>query len=334
MFIVNSYSVAVIFCVITMLCWGSWANTMNLKPKSWPNPLFYWDYCLGIVLFTLLLGLTLGSFGQEGRGFILDLSQANAYSLGSAFLGGVVFNLSNLLWVAAAAVAGMSVAFPIAVGLALVIGVVVNYIAESKGDPLILFTGVGLVVVAIVINAMAYRTVPVKQKGDTRKGIILAVLAGVIMGFFYRFVAAATSLNFSNPESGMLTPYSAVFIFSIGCYVSGFLWNTYFMYKPVEGNPSTYKDYFRLGSPKIHLTGILGGAIWAMGLSFSIIAAEQAGPAISYGLGQGATMVGAAWGVFVWKEFKEAPKNTNWLLFIMFVAFITGLILITLAKNI
>ena len=306
---------------------------MNLKPKSWPNPLFYWDYCLGIVILTVLLGLTLGSLGQEGRGFFEDLAQANAHSLGSAFLGGVVFNLSNLLWVAAAAVAGMSVAFPIAVGLALVIGVVINYIAESKGDPVILFTGVGLVVLAIVINALAYRTIPVKQKGDIRKGIILAILAGVIMGFFYRFVVAATSMNFSNPEPGMLTPYTAVFLFSIGCYVSGFIWNTYFMYKPVEGNPSTYRDYFRLGSPKIHLVGILGGAIWALGLSFSIIAAEQAGPAISYGLGQGATMVGAAWGVFVWKEFREAPKRTNWLLFIMFLAFIMGLILITMAKS-
>ena len=315
MFIVNSYPLAVIFCVITMLCWGSWANTMNLKPKSWPNPLFYWDYCLGIVLLTLILALTLGSFGAEGRGFFQDLGQASGRSLGSAFLGGVVFNISNLLWVAAAAVAGMSVAFPIAVGLALVIGVIVNYIAESQGDPVMLFLGVGLVVVAIVINAIAYMTIPSKEKGNTKKGIILAILAGIIMGFFYRFVAAAVSLDFKNPEAGMLTPYTAVFLFSIGCYLSGFIWNTYFMYKPVEGNPSTYKDYFKLGTPKIHLTGILGGAIWAIGLSFSIIAAEQAGPAISYGLGQGSTMVGAAWGVFVWKEFKEAPKSTNWLLF-------------------
>jgi glucose uptake protein len=131
----------------------------------------------------------------------------------------------------------------------------------------------------------------------------------------------------------MLTPYSAVFLFSVGCYLSGFVWNTYFMYKPVEGNRSTYKDYFMLGTPRIHAVGILGGAIWGMGLSFSIIAAEQAGPAISYGLGQGSTMVGAAWGVFVWKEFKEAPRSTNWLLLIMFMAFIAGLIMITLARN-
>ncbi len=333
MFIVSSYPLAVILCVFTMLCWGSWANTMNLKPKTWPNPLFYWDYCLGIVLLSLLFGLTLGSMGDQGRSFFQDLGQASLKALGSAFLGGVVFNLSNLLWVAAAAVAGMSVAFPIAVGLALVIGVVLNYIAEAKGDPFVLFTGVGLVVVAIVVNAMAYRTVPVKQKGDTRKGVILSVLAGVIMGFFYRFVADAVSMDFKFPEAGMLTPYSAVFMFSIGCYLSGFIWNTYFMYRPVEGVASTYKQYFTQTSMKFHWSGILGGAIWAMGLSFSIIAAEQAGPAISYGLGQGATMVGAAWGVFVWHEFKLAPKKTNWLLLLMFISFIAGLIMITLARN-
>lgn len=333
MFIVNSYAFAVALCVITMLCWGSWANTMNLKPKSWPNPLFYWDYCLGIVLFTLVLGLTLGSIGNEGRAFIPDLQQASWKAIGSALLGGVVFNLSNLLWVAAAAVAGMSVAFPIAVGLALVIGVILNYITEAKGDPILLFAGVGLVVVAIVVNALAYRTVPKKEKGDTKKGVILSILAGIIMGFFYVFVAKGVSMDFKNPAPGLMTPYSAVFMFSIGCYISGFLWNTYFMYKPVEGVASTYKQYFKERPIKVHISGIAGGAIWAMGLSFSIIAAEQAGPAISYGLGQGATLVGAAWGVFVWKEFKDAPRSTNKLLALMFVCFIAGLIMITLARN-
>lgn len=227
----------------------------------------------------------------------------------------------------------MSVAFPIAVGLALVIGVIYNYMSTSTGDPLLLFAGVGLVVVAVVVNAIAYQTIPSKVKGDTRKGVILSVLAGIIMGFFYGFVADSISLNFAHPEAGRLTPYSAVFVFSIGCYLSGYIWNTWFMYRPVEGRASSYGEYFRETSPKVHISGIIGGMIWAMGLSFSIIAAEQAGPAISYGLGQGSTMVGAAWGVFVWKEFREAPKKTNWLLAVMFVCFIAGLAFITLARN-
>ncbi len=334
MFIVKTYTIAVILCVVTMLCWGSWANTLKTSPKGWEFPLYYWDYSLGVVLLALIFGITLGNIGDEGRSFFQDLSQANARSLGSAFLGGVIFNLSNLLIVAATAIAGMAVAFPVAVGLALVIGVVVNYIAETKGDPLILFIGVGLVVLAIIVNAIAYRRLP-SEKGKTpAKGIIIAVLSGIIMGFFFRFVAASMSMNFASPEAGKMTPYTAVFVFSLGLFISNFLWNTFFMYKPVEGEAVTYGDYFKRGNLKIHLIGILGGIIWNIGLSFSLIAAEQAGPAISYGLGQGATMIAAAWGVFIWKEFKEAPRSTNWLLFLMFLFFISGLMLVIIARNI
>ena len=334
MFIVDSYTIAVILCVITMLCWGSWANTLKMSPKGWEFPLYYWDYSLGLVLLALIFGITLGSIGEEGRSFFQDLGQANIRSLGSAFLGGVIFNLSNLLIVAATAIAGMAVAFPVAVGLALVIGVVVNYIAETKGDPLVLFIGIGLVVVAIVVNAIAYRRLPSAKGGTSAKGIIISVLSGVIMGFFFRFVAASISMNFANPEAGKMTPYTAVFVFSLGLFISNFLWNTFFMYKPVEGEAVTYGDYFKKGNLKIHLIGLLGGIIWNIGLSFSLIAAEQAGPAISYGLGQGATMIAAAWGVFIWKEFKEAPRSTSWLLFLMFLFFISGLMLVIIARNV
>ncbi len=334
MFIVTNYSIAVVFCIVTMLCWGSWANTLKMSPKGWAFPLYYWDYSLGIVLLALIFGITLGSIGNDGRSFFQDLGQADLRSLGSAFLGGVIFNLSNLLIVAATAIAGMAVAFPLAVGLALVIGVIVNYIAEAKGDPMILFIGIGLVVFAIIINAIAYRKLPSVKGGSSTKGILISVLSGVIMGFFFRFVAASMSMNFADPEPGKMTPYSAVFIFSLGLFISNFLWNTFFMYKPVEGEAVTYGDYFKKGNLKIHLIGLLGGIIWNIGMSFSLIAAEQAGPAISYGLGQGATMIAAAWGVFIWKEFKEAPRSTNWLLLLMFLFFITGLMLVIIARNV
>jgi len=334
MYIVNSYSLAVTFCIVTMLCWGSWANTLKMSPKGWAFPLYYWDYSFGTVLLALVFGLTLGSLGNEGRSFFQDLGQADFRSMGAAFLGGVIFNLSNLLIVAATAIAGMAVAFPLAVGLALVIGVIVNYIAEAKGNPVILFIGIGLVVIAIIINAIAYRKLPSSKSGSSTKGILISVLSGIIMGFFFRFVAASMSMNFANPEQGKMTPYSAVFIFSIGLFISNFLWNTFFMYKPVEGEAVTYGDYFKKGNLKVHLIGLLGGIIWNIGMSFSLIAAEQAGPAISYGLGQGATMIAALWGVFIWKEFKEAPRSTNWLLFMMFLFFITGLMLVIIARNV
>lgn len=239
MFIINSYALAVIFCIITMLCWGSWANTSKVATEKWPFPLFYWDYSLGLILMTLIYGLTMGSTGDNGRSFITDLQQSDTSSITSAFVGGVVFNISNLLIVAAIAVAGISVAFPIGVGLALVIGVIVNYIKIPAGDPILLFGGVLLVVVAIVVNALASSKVS-KSKGSTpAKGIVLSVMAGIIMGFFYRFVADGMTLNFISPDPGKMTPYSAVLIFALGVFISNFLWNTFFMYKPIEGNRST-----------------------------------------------------------------------------------------------
>ncbi|MGK7397126.1 MAG: GRP family sugar transporter [Candidatus Cyclobacteriaceae bacterium M3_2C_046] len=332
MVIIDSYSVAVIMLFVTMLCWGSWANTLKLSSKEWSFPLYYWDYSIGIVLLALIFGLTLGNIGDEGRGFFEDLAQASGSSITAALIGGVIFNLSNLLIVAATDVAGMAVAFPIAVGLALVLGVIINYLAESTGNPFLLFLGVALVTVAIVMNAMAYKKTSSEAGTTSKKGILLSIVSGVIMGFFYRFVAASMSLDFMYPEAGKMTPYTAVFIFSIGIFLSNFIWNTIFMYKPITGNPVTYGDYFKKGNFKLHMVGILGGIIWNIGMSFSLIAAEQAGPAISYGLGQGATMVAAFWGVFIWREFKDAPKSTNKLLFGMFVFFIVGLGLIILAR--
>ena len=333
MFIPESYGLAVVLCVITMICWGSWANTQKLASKTWPFPLFYWDYALGIVILSLIFGLTLGSTGEGGRAFLSDLAQADSESITSAIIGGVIFNLANLMIVAAIDIAGMAVAFPVGIGIALVLGVLVNYIAEPVGDPVILFCGVALVVVAIVIDAIAYGKLSQGKSQTPTKGIVLSMAGGIMMGFFYRFVAAAISTDFAQPEVGLMTPYSAVFIFSIGIFLSNFLWNTFFMYKPLQGSSTTYGDYFKLGNPKLHMVGILGGIIWCIGMSLSVISGEKAGFAISYGLGQGATMVAAAWGVFVWKEFKEAPKGTDKLVRLMFLFFIAGLALIIFSRN-
>ncbi len=332
MLIVQSYTTAVILLFITMLCWGSWANTQKLATKAWPFQLFYWDYTLGVVLLSLVFGITLGSMGTEGRSFFEDLQQGSNEAFLSAFLGGVIFNIANLLLVAAIDIAGMAVAFPIGIGLALVLGVVINYIATPVGDPVFLFLGVTLVAVAIVLDALAYRKLPTQSGSTSTKGIVISVVAGILMGFFFRFVAAAVATDFANPEVGMFTPYSAVFVFSIGILLSNFLWNTIFMYKPFKGAPATYADYFKKGTPRLHLVGILGGAIWCVGMSFSMIASEQAGFAISYGLGQGATMIAAAWGVFIWKEFAGAPKGTNTLIRLMFLFFMVGLVLIIIAR--
>lgn len=332
MLLVQSYGAAVILLFITMLCWGSWSNTQKLASQKWPFQLFYWDYAIGVVLFSFLLGITAGSTGDDGRSFFSDLGQGSFDALSSAFIGGVVFNIANLLLVASIDIAGMALAFPVGIGLALVIGVVVNYLANPIGDPVLLSIGVILIVIAILLDSFVYRKMTTTSSASA-KGLGLAIVAGILMGFFFRFVAAATSLNFENPETGLLTPYSSVFIFSLGLFISNFIWNTLFMRFPFTGSKVSYSQYIKEGNLKLHMVGILGGIIWCIGMSFSMLSSSQAGFAISYGLGQGATMVAAIWGVFIWKEFAGAPKNLMRLVYLMFLFFSFGIIIIILSKT-
>jgi glucose uptake protein len=338
MIVIDSYFVAVLMCVVTMLCWGSWANTQKLASREWAFPLFYWDYSLGVMLFSLVLAFTMGSMGEHGRPFMTDLTQASHSAISSALIGGIIFNVANILLVAAIDIAGMSVAFPVGIGLALVLGVITNYIAVPVGNSVPLFSGVAAVSVAIGLAALSYKKIS-SGGALTTKGLGLSVVAGVLMGFFYRFVADSISPGYMNStdlynlEAGKLSPYTALVVFSGGLLLSNFLWNTIAMYKPFTGKPVTYNDYFSQGSSRLHLIGILGGAIWCLGMGFSIIAAGAAGPSISYGLGQGATLVAAIWGVFVWREFKGAPQNVNTLLALMFLFYVAGLALIIVSRN-
>jgi glucose uptake protein len=332
MFVLQSYPWAVVFCVITMFCWGSWANTQKLARQGWRFELFYWDYTIGVLVLTLILGLTLGSHGSAGNTFTADLAQVSRPSIYSALLGGAIFNLANILLVAAIDIAGMSVAFPVGIGIALVLGVVLNYAADPIGNATMLFTGVTLVVLAIVLDAVAYRTIPGGAAGVSTKGLVLSVACGILMGFFYRFVAASMYPEFTHPEPGKLGPYAAVFVFAVGIFMSNFILNTFVMKKPFVGLPVSYADYFK-GDLRTHLTGILGGIIWGAGMSFNIIASGRAGFAISYGLGQGATMVAAVWGVFIWREFRTAPSSASKLIAAMFGCFLAGLALIIIART-
>lgn len=331
MYIIATYGLAVFFCVITMLCWGSWANTQKLAAANWRFELFYWDYVLGILLTALLLAFTLGSTGTEGRPFLTDLAGADRANLLLAVWGGVLFNAANILLGAAIAIAGMSVAFPVGIGLALVIGVVVNYVAQPVGNAGLLFGGVALVMGAVLLNAGAYRRLATQTGTISNKGLVLSVVAGVLMGFFYKYVAASMATDFARPEVGKLTPYTALVFFALGILLSNFVFNTYLIYRPFVGEPTSYGAYFR-GSARDHGMGLLGGMIWMVGMSLSILASGKAGPAISYGLGQGATVVAALWGIYIWREFRAAPKGTAPLLNLMLLGYVVGLGLIIAAR--
>jgi glucose uptake protein len=325
MFIPQIYAVALAMMILSMFCWGSWANTQKAV-GGWRFELFYWDYVWGIVLCALLIGLTLGRTDPSSAdSFFRNLAQAGHENITLAFAAGVIFNLANLLLVAAIAIAGLAVAFPIGIGLALIIGSVLNFVITPKGNPVLLFGGVVLVAIAIVFDAMAYRRLS-KDRGVSKKGILLSLLCGIFMGVFYPLVAKALS------GEGHLGPYTVALVFAIGVLVSTIPFNYAFMRRPVAGPPVGFADYFAARG-RWHLFGVLGGLIWCVGTISNFVSsyAQMVGPAASYSLGQGATMISAIWGVFIWKEFRGAGRDTIRLLVLMFFFFITGLVSVALA---
>jgi glucose uptake protein len=334
---IHSYPIAVLLCILTMICWGSWANTQKLAARSWRFELFYWDFVVGLVLTSVIAAFTLGTLGATGRPFLADLAQADAASIGWALLGGAVWNAGNLLLVAAIAVAGMAVGFPVGGGIAWVLGIVFSFLlvviggGTNPGNSTILFAGVAIIVVAIFLSMKAFGQLSTAVKKPCAKGIVLSVAAGLLIAFFYSLTVKSIDPVFVSGGSGKLMPLTAALFFTIGAFVTTFIFNPFFMCKPVEGAPVAFGDYFK-GSLGTHLTGVLGGAIWSLGLSTSFIAVGAAGPAVSYALSNAAPVVAILWGVLVWKEFAAAPRGTNKLLGTMFLCYLAGLVLITYSR--
>ncbi|MGO9722960.1 MAG: GRP family sugar transporter [Methylocella sp.] len=325
MFIPQVYNAALAMMALSMICWGSWANTQKAT-GTWRFELFYWDYVWGILLCTLVVGFTLGRTDPTSPdSFLTNLGAADTHHLLLGLAGGVVFNVGNILLVAAIALAGLAVAFPIGIGLALVIGATLNYIVSPKGNPLLLFGGITLVSVAIVLDAMAYWQISPDQKVTT-KGIVVSLISGMLIGSFYPLIAMASQ------GERHLVPYSVMLMFAVGILACTIPVNYIFMRRPVSGPPVSFRDYLA-GAARLHFWGLLGGSIWCVGTISNFIAsyAQMVGPATSYALGQGATMVSAIWGVFVWKEFRGAGPIAKRLLATMFVFFIVGLACVALA---
>lgn len=330
MIVPTTYSVALTLLIVSMVCWGSWANTFKLS-KGWRFELFYFDYAFGVFLTAIVAAFTFGSMG-DGLSFMDNMSIAAKRYMAYTFIAGCIFNFANMLLVAAIALTGMAVAFPVGIGLALVIGVFWNYILKPTGNPLLLFGGAGLVVLAIIVDAMAYRahgrTSGAVVRGFSVKGMVLSVISGLLMGSFYPLVQ--TSMD---PEMG-LGPYAVGPLFGFGVLISTFILNFYFMNLPVQGQPLPIAAYFR-GSNRNHFLGVMGGAIWCIGAITNFVAASATeagvGPAVSYALGQGATLISALWGLLVWKEFAGANGHVRMLLTIMLLLFAAGLGMVSVA---
>lgn len=323
MFQPQTFATALLMIVISTICWGSWANTFK-GTKKYRFELFYWDYALGIVLVSLVLALTMGSMYGGETSFLNNVRSADWSNIGYAVLGGIIFNIANLLLVAGIDMAGLAIAFPVGIGVALVVGVVMSYIQQPRGNPLLLAIGVVCAIIAVIMDGKAYAQLAQSGRTVTRKSIAICIISGVLMGLFAPFVARAMSTG------NALNSYSIGVFFTLGALFCCFFVNVYFMKKPLVGEPVEFRQFFS-ASPRNHLLGLVGGGIWGLGTVFNFVAASFTGVAISYAIGQAAPMVAALWGVFVWKEFRGAgPKATTYLA-LMFVFFIAAIIVVSQA---
>jgi glucose uptake protein len=349
MILPTTYVSALLLLIASMVCWGSWANTQKLAGK-WRFELFYYDYSFGVLLCALIAAFTLGQLLPKELSFSDNFLIAAKRQMAWAAGAGVVFNLANMLLVAAISVSGMAVAFPIAIGLALIVGVVWNYILNPQASPTLLFGGVFLVLIAIIIDAFAYSAYTdakrqaaekaalqpdprvkraVRSSPGAGRGIVLSIVSGLLMGAFYPLV------EISREGDAGVAPYGIGILFGVGVLLSSLFYIPFFLNFPVSGPPVETKEYFS-GTKGQHLLGLFGGVIWMAGALCNFAAASappqvHVGPAVSYALGQGATMVSALWGLLVWREFKGSSAGIKMLLFAMIVLFLAGLGMISIA---
>ena len=324
MFTPPSLTIALLMTITSAICWGSWANTYK-GVKNYRFELFYWDYAVGIFLISVILALTMGNASHDSSSFLNNVQSADGSNIFWTMVGGAIFNLANLLLVAAIDMAGLAVALPVSIGIALVVGVVLSYALEPKGNGGFLALGVACALAAVILDGKAFGSLS-GTRSASRKSIIICIVSGVLMGLWNPFVAYGAT------RGNALTPYSSVVFLTLGALLSCFIWNLYFMKHPLAGEPVGFELFFR-GPASGHLLGLLGGVIWGIGTVFNVVAGKAAGFAISYAIGQSAPMVGALWGIFAWKEFTGAGSRAKIYLTLMFVFYVLAILLVAHATS-
>jgi glucose uptake protein len=325
MFTPESLGVALFMMITSAICWGSWANTYK-GVKNYRFELFYWDYAIGIFLISLVLALTMGSTGHNAQSFLQNVHAADTSNILHALLGGALFNLANLLLVAGIDMSGLAIAFPVSIGIALVVGVVLSYLQQPKGSAVVLTMGVACALLAVIFDGKAYGSLSSVRGTVSRKSLVTCVVSGVLMGLWAPFMTHAMTRG--NP----LGPYSAAVFLTLGALLSCFLWNIYFMKNPLVGEPVSLAGFFWAPLAS-HALGLLGGIIWGTGTVFNLVAASFTGVAISYAIGQSAPMVAALWGVLAWQEFRGSDARAKIYLSLMFVCYGLAIALVARANG-
>jgi glucose uptake protein len=333
MFIPSTFVSALLLTILCTCCWGSFANTYKLT-KNYRFELYYWDYGLGIFLISLVYALTLGSTSGGIFSFLPNLHQAAASSLWWAALGGFVFNIANVLLIAGIDMVGLAIAFPLAIGIALVEGTVMSYMIHPSGNATLLFAGVGMALVAVILIGLAYAARGTGGVVATRKGIWVCIVSGVLMGswapFLQKSLIGPGVANGLQVPAGALSPYTAAVLMTLGAFVCCFVFNPLLMRKPLVGAPVSIRGYFS-APMSYHFWGLLGGFIWGTGTVLNLVAGGKVGLPISYAIGQASPMIATLWGVLVWHEFRGARPKSKLYLGGMIASYLAALGLIAMA---
>lgn len=322
-----SIPLAFLMLFITMFCWSSWANALK-KCGNWRFEAFYWDFAWSIIFWTIVLSVILGGFSSSGWmpfQFINSLAHLSLSGVAWALFGGFVWGLGNILLVVAMTLAGMAVAFPLSLGLALVVGTFLAYITNPSAtqNPQFLFIGLIFVTLAVIANGLAYKFKEAKstQNKNLKRGIVVSIICGLLISLF------PFPFNYSFKEG--LNGYEGALFMTVGGGLATLLLLPILMRRPLvpKQKPIGFSEY-RNAKKKWHIWGIFAGLIWSIGTVFNLVVASlpSFSVAIAYTLGQCAPMIAALWGIFVWKEFKGAPANSYRFLGLMFVLFILGII--------
>jgi len=342
MTLATTYGAALCLAIFSLLCLGSWANSLKLAGR-WRFELFYFDFSFGLAATSLVLAFTAGSLGYDSFTFMDDVMRASKHSWAYAFGAGLIFNLGNMLLIAGMSLVGMSIAFPIGLGIAIVLGALVAHVVNSQGHPVLVFTGVAVVLVAVLVCAFGYRSlahlreIEKMKAGQHRtlrpsvswKGVLLSVGGGILLGSFTPLLDMAR-----DPDIG-LGPYALGVIFCLGMAFSTIVYNLYFMNLPVKGKPVEILAYFQ-GTIRQHLFGVLGGAVWSLGAIAAMIVSSSPketipGPALSYALAHSAPLLAAIWGLVVWKESRGADAKVTALMGLMLFLLAAGITMLSIA---
>jgi glucose uptake protein len=339
MLLPQTHAAVLFLMALSLLCWGSWANSYKLAGK-WRFELYYFDFAAGVAVAAFLYAITVGNLGYDGFSFLDDLMHAGKRQWLYGFMGGVIFNLGNMILMSAISVAGMATAFPVGIGVATIVGTTLAFAGGRTGSPALLFGGCALIAVAVVAAALAYRFHAIlrheelaragkaasTRRPSSIKGIVLALVSGLLIGSFFPLVDKA-----GEGEIG-LGPYAIAFVFAIGVFISTFVFNVFLMNLPVEGEPLEVLDIFK-STPKQHLLGIAGGVVWGTGMVTSLAAAGapvevRMTAGAGYFMAQAFALVAALWGILLWKELKGGELRIKALAVCTFLFFVCGLLLI------